>query len=60
VTFTQDEQVVEELAADGADPAFRVGVRARRLDGVRRIVMFSAVKTTSNAVVNFASRSLIR
>lgn len=33
MTFAEDEQVVEAFASDGADPAFGVGVRDRRLDG---------------------------
>jgi hypothetical protein len=41
----EDEQPVEALASDAADPALGVGVRVRRLDGVRITVIPSLRKT---------------
>jgi hypothetical protein len=60
VPLVDDEDSVEELAADGADEPFgdRVGRGGRT--GVRMMRMSVAVKTASNAAVNLASRSRMR
>src|SRR5947207_599688 len=57
VSFAGDEHPVEAFGSGGADPAFGVGVGARR--GWRRCddVDAGAVNTVSKMAVTFASRS---
>jgi hypothetical protein len=60
VALIDDQDAVEEFAADGADEAFGDGVGPRcphRCLDDRALV---AVKTASKAVVNLASRSRMR
>lgn len=33
VSTSEDQEVVEQLTANGADPAFRVGIRSRAPEG---------------------------
>jgi hypothetical protein len=55
-----DQQLVEALPTNRPDPAFGDGVRIGRLD--RRAITSAPVErqTSSNALVNFVSRSRIR
>jgi hypothetical protein len=52
-----DQQPVEALAADAADPTLHVGVRVWRLDGLRMTLISSIPRRASKARGNFASRS---
>ena len=60
VAWSGDQEVVEAFPAQGADEAFRDGVRAGRPDWVRMMRMSAPTKTASNAVVNLLSRSRIK
>jgi hypothetical protein len=51
-----NEEPVETLSADAADPAFDVRVRVGRT-GARMILTPSLAKTASNAAANLLSRS---
>ena len=53
----EDQQAIEALAADAADPALNVRVAFGARTGVRTILMPSLVKTASNAAENLLSRS---
>ena len=60
MTSAEDEDPVEAVGAERSYPAFGVGVRVRRLIGVRITLMPSVRKTSSKAWLNFASQSWIR
>jgi hypothetical protein len=60
VFASEDEQPVETLATDAANPSFRVRLRARGADWVRMISMPSERKTSSKAALNLLSRSRMR
>jgi hypothetical protein len=53
VLAVPDQGAVEQLAANGADPAFRVGVRDRGTWVVRMMVVPSARKISSKAATNW-------
>jgi len=60
VLLVDDEDAVEELAADGADEAFGDRVRPGCWTGVLMIFTLVAVNTVSKATVSLASRSRMR
>ena len=60
MTPAEDEDVIEALSPDGADPAFGECVRPRRTDGVFTTVRPSVRKTSSKGAENFESRSRSR
>ena len=55
VPLVDDQDSVEELAADGADETFGDGIGPRCADRRPDDRTLSAVNTTSNAAVNLAS-----
>jgi hypothetical protein len=57
VSAAEDEDLVETMGADGAHPAFGVGVRVRRLDRRADPSIPSERNTSSKAALNFLSRS---
>jgi len=57
---THDQQLVQTLSADGTDPAFGDRVGVRRLHRCEMIPVPVERHTSSNALVNLASRSRIR
>jgi hypothetical protein len=60
VAAVDDQEPVEALAADVADPAFGEGVRSWPRTGVRTIRIASERNISSKAAVNVLSRSWIR
>jgi hypothetical protein len=57
VAAVDDQDPVEALAAEGADPTLGVRIRIRSSMGVRMILMPSLRKTSSKAPPNLLSRS---
>jgi hypothetical protein len=57
---TDDQQVVQALPVDRPDPALSDGIGVERTDGVQSTSTPVERHTSSNALVNFASRSRIR
>ena len=55
-----DEGAVEKLASASANPAFGYRVALGACGGLARILMPSAVSTTSKDLLNWPARSLIR
>ena len=60
VASADDEQSVQTLSAQAAEPALHARVRPGARTGVRRIRIPSERNTSSKAAVNFASRSRMR
>jgi hypothetical protein len=60
VALVDDQEAVEEFAAEGADEAFGDGVACGARTGVLMIWMSVAVNTVSKTAVNLASWSRIR
>jgi hypothetical protein len=58
--LVDDQEAVEEFAADAADEAFGDRLARGARTGVLMMRMSVAVKTASKAVVNLASRSRMR
>ena len=54
---SEDKDAIEAVIADGAHPALGEGVRVRCWHGVRITSIPSLRKTSSNARLNFVSRS---
>jgi hypothetical protein len=57
VAPVEDQHPVQQLAADGGDPAFGDRVRLGARTGVRRMWMASLANTASNTPVNVLLRS---
>jgi hypothetical protein len=57
VAAVHDQDPVEALATEGADPTLGAGVRVRGRTGVRMILTPSLWKTSSKAPPNLLSRS---
>jgi carbamate kinase len=58
--LVDDQDAVEEFAADGADEGSAIALARGARTGVLMILTLMAVKTVSKAAVNLASRSRMR